>query len=306
MEHLAIVTPCYNEDKSIITFLKKLESNLLQLEKSFSIIVVDDCSNDDTPAILSSFNFSSSLLTIHVLRLKFNVGHQSAIFQGLLYAKEIKAQRVIVMDSDGEDNPEAIPILLKAGEANIIEVKRGKRKESLLFRVLYKIYKLLFLLITAKKLDYGNFCLIDQNILERATFTSFIHFPAYLLKQKASRKSIEFDRDRRISGESKMGHQGLLIHAFKSFIEFAESFLMMFLKLFAIVIICAVLLIFDTLYKKYIIHTAILGWTSTVILGLLTIAIMCLGFFVVGILLLNLMHQQNGAMRSSIYSVVKS
>jgi hypothetical protein len=148
--------------------------------------------------------------------------------------------------------------------------------------------------------------MIDQNILERVTFTSFIHFPAYLLKQKASRKSIEFDREKRISGKSKMGHQGLLIHAFKSFVEFAESFLMMFLKLFVLVLIGVFLLIGDALFKKYILQTAILGWTSTVIIGLLTIAIICLGFFVIGILLLNLMHQQNGVMRSPIYSIIKN
>jgi len=103
--HLAIVTPCYNEEKSIIPFLQSLEKNLAPTGQSFSIIVVDDCSQDDTPTLLSSFRFSSLLLTLQVLRLKFNMGHQSAIYQGLLFAHEINSDFVIVMDSDGEDDP---------------------------------------------------------------------------------------------------------------------------------------------------------------------------------------------------------
>jgi hypothetical protein len=72
-------------------------------------------------------------------------------------------------------------------------------------------------------MNYGNFCMVNKTILERITAAPFIHFPAYLLKQKASRTHVVFDRGKRIQGESKMGVSGLLIHSFKSFIELGED-----------------------------------------------------------------------------------
>ena len=303
---LAIVTPCYNEEKSIITFLQSLEKNLSPTGQSFSIIVVDDCSQDKTPSLLASFSFSSGLLTLYVLRLKFNMGHQSAIHQGLLFAHEISADKVIVMDSDGEDDPQAIASILKHEDYDIVEVRRGKRSEGILFRLLYKVYKLIFRFITGKNMNYGNYCMINRSILESITFTSFVHFPAYLLKQKASRTYFQFDRGKRIHGKSKMGLQGLLLHSFKSFVEFGEDLLMLFLKMFTVIVIVILILLVDVLYQKFIAHTAILGWTSTLILGLLTIAIICFGFFVTGILLLNLIHQQNNKSQKNLYTVFKN
>jgi polyisoprenyl-phosphate glycosyltransferase len=306
LKHTAIVTPCYNEGKSILTFLKTLEYNLLQVKEPFSIIVVDDCSQDDTSALLSSFSFSSSQLTLYVLRLNFNVGHQSAIYQGLLFAHELNVEWAVVMDSDGEDDPKAIPSIMQFQNYDIVEVRRGKRNESFSFKVLYGVYKMIFRFITGKNMNYGNYCMINKKIIERIVFTPFIHFPAYLLRQKASRAYLRFDRGKRIEGESKMGLYGLLMHSFKSFIEFGEDLLMLFLKTFVIIIVVLVVLLIDVLYQKLIVQTAILGWTSTLILGLFNIAILCIGFFVIGILLLNLIHQQNNKPQKIPHSISKS
>ncbi len=303
--HLAIVTPCYNEEKSIVSFLESLEKNLVATDEQFSIIVVDDCSQDDTSNLISSFHFSSTLLTLHQLRLKFNMGHQTAIYQGLLFAHEIDADFVIVMDSDGEDDPRALPKIIQHQNFDVVEVRRGRRSESLSFRFMYKVYKMIFYFITGKSMNYGNYCMINKGILERITFTAFIHFPAYLLKQKGSKTYVRFDRGKRIQGESKMGLQGLLIHSFKSFVEFGEDLLMLFLKIFVVIVFVILVLFADILYQKLIAHTAILGWTSTLLLGLFTIAILCIGFFVTGILLLNLIHQQNNKSQKDLYSIIK-
>ena len=194
------------------------------------VIAVDDCSQDNTLERLSQFRFHSGYHELHVLSLQFNVGHQGAIFQGLLYASTLAVEKVIIMDSDGEDDPDAIPELLSKKGFSIVEVKRGKRRESALFKVCYTIYKLIFRFITGKAMDYGNYCMIEREIVDRISHTSFIHFPAYLLKQKASRTSIRYNRKKRIDGKSKMGMQGLLIHAFKSLLEFGEDLLMLFFK----------------------------------------------------------------------------
>jgi glycosyltransferase involved in cell wall biosynthesis len=302
----AIVTPCFNEEKSIILFLDKLGEVLAGTGRKFVVVVVDDYSEDNTLSLLNKYNFLSPDVSLTVLHLKFNSGHQSAIYQGLLYANSLAVNKVIVMDSDGEDDPRAIPLLLAAEDHDIIEVKRGKRNESLSFKIMYFFYKILFRSITGKSMDYGNYCMIDKKIIERVAHTSYIHFPAYLLRQKASRGSVLFDREKRIGGKSKMGLNGLVVHAFKSFIEFGEDLLLIFLKLFIIIIIVLIFLAGNILYQKFIAGTAILGWFSTLMLGLVTLAILCLGFFITGILLLNLIHQQNNQNRKDVYVVTRS
>jgi polyisoprenyl-phosphate glycosyltransferase len=306
IDHLAVVTPCFNEEKSIIHFLDKLAASLSGTGRKFSVIVVDDCSQDNTIFLLNDYHFISADISLVVLRLKFNSGHQSAIYQGLLYANLLGVEKAIVMDSDGEDDPRAIPLLLAAEDHDIIEVKRGKRNESTGFRIMYFFYKLLFRLITGKSMDYGNYCMIDRKIIERIVHTSYIHFPAYLLRQKASKAFVLFDREKRYDGKSKMGLNGLVVHAFKSFIEFGEDLLLLFLKLFIVIIIILVFLAGNIFYQKFIAKTAILGWFSTLMLGLVTLAILCLGFFITGILLLNLIHQQNSQNSKDVYIVTRS
>jgi glycosyltransferase involved in cell wall biosynthesis len=302
---IAIVTPCFNEGNLILDFLSQLEKVIASTAERFIVVVVDDSSTDDTIEKVKTINFTSPH-ELHILSLQFNVGHQGAIYQGLLYVSQLDVGRVIVMDSDGEDDPDAIPELIKIEEYSIVEVKRGKRKESFSFRFLYYLYKIVFRFITGKSMDYGNYCMINRNIVDRIAYTSFIHLPAYLLKQKASRTSIKYNRQKRLDGKSKMGLQGLLIHAFKSLLEFGEDLLMMFLKLFLIIILILLYLLGFSFYQKFITKKAILGWFSTLTVELVNLAMLCFGFFILGILLLNLIHQQNNRAQKNIYKIIKS
>lgn len=298
-----ILAPCFNEQATINIFLKKLEEVLASLNDEFRVVIVDDCSQDNTFNLLSHFNFRAKNIQLDVLRLTFNIGHQGAIYQGLLYIGQQSPASVIIMDSDGEDDPAAIPELLQFKAYDIVEVKRGKRSEGFLFRCFYFLYKMLFKFVTGKIIDFGNYCLINKNIVDRIKHTSFVHLPAYLLKQKASTTFITCNRGKRIDGRSKMGYKGLLLHAFKSMIEFAEDLLMLFFRLFIVLMIIFLFVSGNVLYQKFVTHTAIPGWFSTLAISLIMLATLCMGFFITGILLLNLMHQQNIKSFKEIYSV---
>lgn len=299
-----IVAPCFNEQTTITIFLKKLEEVLTPLNGEFRVVIVDDCSQDNTLRLLSGFNFKAKNIQLEVLSLKFNIGHQGAIYQGLLYIGEQSPDSAIIMDSDGEDDPAAIPELLQLKDYDIVEVKRGKRSEGIRFRCLYFLYRMLFRFVTGKIIDFGNYCLINKNIVERIKHTSFVHLPAYLLKQKASTTFITCNRGKRIDGRSKMGYKGLLLHAFKSMIEFSEDLLLLFFRLFIVLMIIFLFVFCNIIYQKYITHTAIPGWFSTLAISLIILATLCMGFFITGILLLNLMHQQNIKSFKEIYSVI--
>ncbi|RCH55824.1 hypothetical protein DJ568_03445 [Mucilaginibacter hurinus] len=302
-----IVTPCFNENTTLLKFLAALNPVLQSAGRQFVVIVVDDASNDATMEMLENFSFSAANVELSIITLKYNHGHQGAIYQGLLYANSLNAQQVIVMDSDGEDDPEAIPQLLdtKYDNADIINVSRGKRNEKLSFRLFYKVYKLIFYVITGSRLDYGNFCRINKKVLECTADLSFTHFAAHLSKQKVKRARIVSDRKPRLDGKSKMKLKNLIHHAFRSFVEYAEELLMVFLKLFIILAFATILVVLYIVYQKLFTDNAILGWASTLSTTLIGIAIMCLGFFVIGILLLNLMSKNNVKGREASYIVIK-
>jgi glycosyltransferase involved in cell wall biosynthesis len=205
---IAIVSPCFNEENSIVSFLRKLEEVLITTSDTFHVIIVDDCSQDGSLQKLAAFRFSSPGNQLTALKLKFNLGQQGAIHQGLLFAAKQEPEHVIVMDCDGEDDPVAIPALLARKDHQVVQVRRGRRSENILFRLLYFWYRMIFRFITGKRIDFGNYCMISREMVERISHTSFVHFPAYLLKQKASRTSVRYDRGKRIEGKSKMGYKG--------------------------------------------------------------------------------------------------
>ena len=305
-EHIAIVTPCFNENCTIVRFLGQLEETLSNLPYQFTVVVVDDCSTDDTLTLLNQYRFSATNIILEVITLEFNVGHQGAIYQGLLYSKELDANKFIVMDADGEDDPDAILDIILVDQVDVVHVVRGKRNESLFFRVAYYFYRLLFRFITSKSMNFGNYCMINRKVLNATIHTSFIHFAAYLSKIKAKHAYITHDRQKRIGGQSKMNTGSLISHAFKSLTEYAESLLLVFLKLFIVLAVSFSILILYILYQKLFTDNAILGWASTMSVGLFNTALIAIGFYVIGILLLNIAHNRNQSFKRAIYQSTKN
>lgn len=303
-ERIAIVTPCFNENHTLIKFLTLLEETLANLPYHFAVTVVDDGSTDDTLKLLTRFTFEANNLSLHIITLPFNLGHQGAIYQGLLYSRQLDAEKFIVMDADGEDDPRAIADIVSEDEADIVHVVRGKRNEGVFFRLSYYFYRLLFRAITNRNMNFGNYCMINRKILDAVVHTSFIHFAAYLSKIKARHAYVTFDRRERIGGQSKMSTGSLVSHAFRSLTEYAESLLLLFLKLFIILAVVFSALIGYILYQKLFTDNAILGWASTMSVGLFNTALIAIGFYVIGVLLLSIAHNRNQSHKKQVYQRV--
>jgi len=303
---ICIVTPCYNEGQTVIKLLEKLEHVLASLPENFEVVVVNDGSTDKTLDLLMEFHFDSQNLAYKILDLNANVGHQKAIKQGLLYAQTTKASKVIVMDSDGEDNPEAIVSLLDHEDKEVVHVVRGKRKEKLSFRLSYTIYKSIFYLITGKRMNFGNYCMIGKKALATILDNQYVHFAAFLQNQKFSRGYIVSDREKRIDGKSKMNFEKLIYHAFMSLVENAQSLLMLFFKIFIVLLVVLFVMIGFILYHKLFTGKAVLGWASTISIGLINLALVSFGFFVLGLLLLNILKRQQNLPEKPMYQVIEN
>ena len=104
---LGIIVPIYNEEK----FLKKSVSRLLKLEIVDQIVLVDDCSSDNSYSISEELLRSSNkILLTNTLK---NEGKGSAVKTGL---NLITTTHVIVHDADLEYFPEDIPEMFEVSK----------------------------------------------------------------------------------------------------------------------------------------------------------------------------------------------
>lgn len=278
MKTIAILAPCFNEGVILEIFLKELEDTLEVINGKFLITLVDDRSTDNTQQILTNFKFNKDNFQLNIIKLKSNSGHQEAIRQGLQYLNQIKIQidYIVVMDSDGEDDPRAILEMLALDRHGIIFVQRGKRSEGIVFRIGYFAYKALFKLLTGQKINFGNYSMFNKEVLSSVSDNFFIHFAGYLSKQKTNKFYITYDRRKRIDGKSKMNTNSLVIHGLYSLIEYSEEVVISLIKLFIIFLITILIMITYVIYTKFIIHTAIPGWASALTSSLITICLIIL------------------------------
>ncbi len=219
-----IVTPVYEDRKAASRLFAELGS--LLGEGAF-VVAVDDGSVRE-PLEASDLEGIDGL----VLRLTRNMGHQRAIAIGLNYVADHLpgAQRVVVMDADGEDVPASVVELLAMlghGEADVVVAERRRRQESTGFRIFYRVYKWAFRMLTGRRIGFGNFMALRPAAVRRlATMHElWIHVAACALRSGLRIAGCPTDRGRRYTGESAMSFSALVLHGFRALRVFGETVL---------------------------------------------------------------------------------
>jgi glycosyltransferase involved in cell wall biosynthesis len=222
---IAIVTPLFNDWDCLYKLVEEIRTVLSPTQYAdYRIIVVDDCSNIELKAEKLAGH------PIEIIHLNKNLGHQKSIAIGLSYLnKNIKQDLVVVMDVDGEDKPEHLPILLDEAIKNkaneIVFARRTKRKESFFFKIFYKIYKYVFVLLTGKVINFGNYSVIPQKLLDKVSHISDIwnHYPGGVIRSRLLYKSVGLERGERYTGKSKMNYTSLVIHGLSAVAVYIDT-----------------------------------------------------------------------------------
>lgn len=109
---ISVIIPCYNSGDYIGNCLSSFES---QIFKEFEIIVVDDCSNDNTVAVVLNYQKTSSL-SIRLLRNEVNMGPSYSRLNGITNAT---GSYISFCDSDDWYEPDYLmSVYQKAQEEN--------------------------------------------------------------------------------------------------------------------------------------------------------------------------------------------
>lgn len=125
---LSIIIPVFNEQKTIVAVLEKIQQ--LQLPKSIEkeVIVVDDGSKDNTASLVETFVLANKKDKIHFYKHKKNVGKGAAVRTGIEHAT---GEYIVIQDADLEYNPEDIRTLLDVVLQKKADVVYGTRLKRL-------------------------------------------------------------------------------------------------------------------------------------------------------------------------------
>lgn len=135
---IAVVVPAHNEEKHI----KSVISRIKKVSKDYSIIVVNDGSSDNTSAIASKES-------VTVLNHIINMGKGAAAKTGCDYAYRNRFDIIVLIDGDGQHEPEDIPRFVeKLSHVDIVFGYRRVGNVPFVYRVgnwaLTQLSKILF------------------------------------------------------------------------------------------------------------------------------------------------------------------
>ena len=217
MKKFLIIIPVYNDWESLKKLLNEINETIKEYDFiEVKCIIVNDASNLPEPTIIKPKNIKF----IKIMNMKENRGHARCNAFGIRYAfQNEEFDYLILMDGDGEDRPIEIKSFIDKIQNEpdkSVVAKRVKRSEGLIFQNLYTLHKLITLIFTGKKINFGNYsCLTKmdvEKIFSKASLWS--SYSGTIKKYIKNYNEINSSRGLRYFGPSKMSLINLIVHSF--------------------------------------------------------------------------------------------
>ena len=216
MKKFKILIPLYNDWKSVSKLLNEIDIQTNNWRAEDTVNIVNDASTEEKSDLYSNYK---KIKAVKILNMKENRVHQRCIAAGLMYiSKNEDFDHIIIMDADGEDRPEELNDFYKKSLENpnmTITGNRFKRSESIVFRLLYEIHKILTLIFTGELIKFGNFSCLPKNHVAKLIQKPYLwnSYSSSVVRTISERISISSIRGLRYVQPSKMNFFGLLFHS---------------------------------------------------------------------------------------------
>jgi glycosyltransferase involved in cell wall biosynthesis len=168
---IAVIVPVFNEEQRIQSVLEELHA---QFDEVLSeVIVIDDCSTDETSRILHTMQkvYPKS----KVLRNSLNLGHGPSVIKGLETALQGSSSHFLTYDGDGYLN--CVDIISGIRNTNftkedvVIEMVRFGRTDPAYRKFITNFLRLIVRLLTFKKVSDPN---TPSRVISRNTLQIFL------------------------------------------------------------------------------------------------------------------------------------
>lgn len=201
---ISVVIPVYNDEEVLSELYKRLIPVLSSLANKFEVLLIDDGSMDNSwLEIMRLHELDNRIIGVKLAR---NFGQQNSIAAGLSFAT---MEYVAIMDSDLQDRPEDIPLLLKAMfEQNaVMAIAQWESREDSFFKLFvsslfYKVSNKITSIHTQPRL--GVFRVMQRNVIEelkkfQETTSTTISLLYYI---GSNYVAVPLKRDARFAGKS--------------------------------------------------------------------------------------------------------
>jgi len=121
---LSIIIPAYNEGATIHRILDKVKAVQLLNAIEKEIVIVNDCSRDNTEEAILNYAKTNAELNIMYRKHEVNKGKGAALHTGI---KEASGDIIVIQDADLEYDPNEFNILLKPITDGFADVVYGSR-----------------------------------------------------------------------------------------------------------------------------------------------------------------------------------
>lgn len=264
--HISVVIPVYQAEGCLNELYDRLASSLNKISDQFEIILIDDCSLDQSWSLIETLSRNDP--RVKGVQFSRNFGQHYGISAGLNICK---GDWIVVMDCDLQDRPEEIiRLYTKAQEGyDVVLARRGLRKDPLIKRLSSWIFYKAFSYLAGINYDgeTGNYRILSKKVVTnfRNMGEQLRFFGGLIQWLGFPTASIEITHDARFEGKStytfsklwKLASETIIAHSDKPLrISIRFGFLMAFMSF------CYGSYI---LIKALVHNTAIPGWSSLIV-----------------------------------------
>ncbi len=267
VDNLSVVVPVYNDQEVLQELYRRLNPVVESLATHYEIVLVDDGSKDHSwDEIMKLREADEHIVAVKLAR---NFGQQNSIAAGLNVAK---GEIIVLMDSDLQDRPEDIPVLidtlLKSGTQMAI-AQWQTRQDTWAKRTVSNIFNRVSNTITAIHIEphLGVFRAIRRSVVDElkkfpektSTTLSLLYYIG------ANYAIVPLKRDARFAGKSGYNVRKMFgltfarIFSFSMFPIRVVTYLGMLMSVISFLV--GIALIFYKLFGN-----VVTGWTSTIVL----------------------------------------
>ena len=273
MIKLATVSPCYNEEEVLRHSVERLTALFERMiaegliSSDSMMVFVNDGSRDNTWKMISELHRENKF--VRGINLSRNVGHQNAIFAGMMTARNW-ADAVITIDADLQDDIECIPQMVKnfeEGNDIVYGVKVSRQADPFMKRMsAIAFYKLQNSMGVESVYNHADFRLMSKRALDMLADYKETNLYLRGLIPQIGLKSTTVDDviSERYAGTSKYTLKKMLNLALNGITAFSVKpmYAITYLGvLFLIITFCIAIYV----VRAIILGTAVPGWSSLIL-----------------------------------------